>query len=185
MLMLIPSHFYYIPFLWPFYMLGVLYHKYQKKIDAFVSTSYGIVTLIIFGILFLVGGWVFPREWTFYQMQNTIWEKFSIIVLRFTLYFVSTIFVFFLIKRVFTVVQDGLIGHWFLGVGKTTLTIFAAHLMLLYYVYKPFGVFIMQGSLLAYYVVAPIITIIIMTVLSKTEILLSNKNLTKRLFLGM
>lgn len=183
-LLTIPSHLYYIPFLWPFFMMGTIYRKYESSIDAFIAGPIGKVIIISMALIFLIGGFIFPRANTFYEMANMIYENTSIILYRYLLYFSATICMLYTFKYIYTLFYNRAIVVIFEKIGQHTLTIFAGHLLIMYYVLAPFSISIMQGSCFAYYCFAPLVTYVLLQFFCAIDMLISRNLFIRHLFLG-
>lgn len=183
--MLVPSHLYYIPFLWPFYVCGNIYQRCEISVDRFFRTRFGKVLILLMAVLFILGGWLFPRQYTFYEMQNTLYENIWIIIYRYILYFASTISVLILLKVVYRHLHNKKAIRLFQWMGEHTLKIFAGHLLLIYYVFNPIGLNFMQGGGVAYYVLVPIVSFILMLLLAVVEDFISRKKILRKLLLGL
>lgn len=73
----------------------------------------------------------------------------------------------------------------FQWMGEHTLTIFAGHLLLIYYFFKPIGLNFMQGGGVAYYVLVPIVSFVLMLLLAVVEDFISREKILRKLLLGL
>ena len=183
--MLIPSNMYYLSFLFLFFIGGSIFRNRETQIDGFFQTKKGKVLLVFFIVLFLVGGWLFPRDYTFYSMLNTLYENWWLLLYRYILYYVASISVLIISRKLYLLCKGNKILLIFQEFGKHTLTVYAGHLLIIYYIIMPNNITILEGGILIYYVFIPIVAIGVLFSLSGVERLLSEHKFLRLLFLGL
>lgn len=164
LLCMIPHEFFYLPFNYLFFLIGVVFM--DKHIPQ-IPGRYIIVGCIIT----VFAGYFFPTKWTFYSINMYIFDdilfKPFFLLFRWIIYVTATFSAFELMRRFYKHYPTSKLSCAFSKLGNKTLLIYGFHLFIVADVY---GYFVKQhyapqGLLpghpwIRYYVMASILTIL-------------------------
>lgn len=197
LLMLIPTSIFQVQFMWPFYLLGHLAHnslemcknlqKDKKKSD---------VIVLILSLIVGFSGYMFPTKYTFYNIGNyfimdAFLESVIFILLRFALYWMTSMVVLYWMIRLYNCVKDRNVTKVICSIGQKTLFLYVSHVTILLYTLKPIIQTITDGKgvlpnndFARYYILATLLTCIVMIILLILEKYLTKNRITSLIFCG-
>jgi len=198
LIMFIPMNVYHIQFLWPFYLCGVAFRSIMNRYSEKVQMNRRFYILLIgLTIGCLIVGWNFPTEYTFYRISNqllgagAIFDRFFFIICRFTLYFVVTFVVLCWFMLLYKKIKNYRFTELIVLVGRETLFLYVSHVSVLYYILRPVIIRMTEGNgllvsnpFVRYYVVATVLTMVVLYLLYTISKLVSRNKYMKLFFHG-
>lgn len=188
--MLIPSNVFNFQFLWQFFLLGVLYNRYEEKVNNVSTYTKSFFISICFAI-FIISGLVFPSDLTFYNYNNTLVGGGLLIkLMRIIVYLSAVISAFFILLFIYNH-SNSVFCKYMSNIGKQTLTIYVLHLIILVDIVKPLIVcYYGQGSVFPYnsflrfYFLSVIETFILVSFTYIMALYIGKNRLLNLLFMG-
>lgn len=179
-------------FIWFYYGCGMLFKQYEAKCKTLMSNrTYWII--IIASIFCVVIGYFFYPKYTFYRTSNLISKTcFSFILLRYLLCLVASVCVLHWIFQIYDKYKNKSIIIYLTQTGSETLFLYCSHVLILSYLVTPMidnyfgdGGVLSDMTMIRYYIVAPIITLLLYYFLCLLAMYLKRIPIFRVLFLGL
>ena len=184
---------FYFSFIWFYYGCGMLFRLAEDKVIKKYNENLILGVIVFATIICIVIGYNFYPRYTFYMKSNLVSETSLLFILfRYVLYLTASLCALFWIFKIYEKFNKRVVVNYLTSSGQDTLFLYCSHVLLLSYAIKPFveNSFGTQGILdnmqaVRYYIVAPVVSVVLYIVLQQIAKLLKKYKLSKMLLMGL
>lgn len=193
---ILPVDIYHFSFLWPFFVLGVIFRR-KNLVESFEKRPRHIV-LIACAVL-LCFAQFYKTEDTFYNSPNYLLslgvlgipQQLFFVFYRYIVYGLTTIVFLCMFFMVYKQMKDNRVADIFLNIGRNTLGMFLIHILFLYQVFRPIVEKCTDGEgllpnhpIARYYLIGTLISVLAITLSYMLTRYINSNRLLKRILLG-
>lgn len=184
---------FYFSFIWFYYGCGMLFRLLEDKVKNRFKNNLILGVFSFISIICIVVGYFFYPRYTFYMKSNLVCDTDLLFILfRYVLCLTASLCALFWIFKIYEKFNKQVIVSYLTSSGQDTLFLYCSHVLLLSYAVKP----IVENSLgsqgifeniqvARYYIVAPVLSVVLYILLLQIAKLLMKYKLSKMLLMGV